>query len=53
MSRLVPTRLAFSASLPGQFDERVWLDETRVLTPLGPSHARDLPHTHPLRLLAD
>lgn len=43
----------FPAVLPDQFDEWVWIDETRALTPLGPSHAPDLPHTHPFRLLAD
>ena len=43
----------FPASLPHQFDEWIWIDETQAVTPLGPSHAPDLPHTHPLRLLVD
>ena len=43
----------FPAVLPDQFDEWIWLDETRALEPLGPSHAPDLPHTHPFHLLAD
>ena len=43
----------FPADLPAQFDEWVWLDETRALTPLGPSAAPDLPTAHPFRLLAD
>ena len=43
----------FPADLPAQFDEWVWLDETRALTPLGPSSAPDLPTAHPFRLLAD
>ena len=43
----------FLARLPGQFDEWVWIDETTALTPLGPSHAPDLPHAHPFRLLGD
>ena len=43
----------FPAVLPDQFDEWVWIDETRALTPLGPAHAPDLPRAHPFRLLAD
>lgn len=43
----------FAADLPRQFDEWVWIDETRALTPLGPAHAPDLPHAHPFRLLID
>ena len=43
----------FAADLPGQFDEWIWLDETRAVTPLGPSHAPSLPTAHPFRLLAD
>ncbi|HYE56875.1 MAG TPA: erythromycin esterase family protein, partial [Rhodothermales bacterium] len=43
----------FEAVLPRQFDEYVWFDETRAVTPLGPSHAPTLPQRHPFRLLAD
>ena len=43
----------FAADLPNQFDEWVWLNQTRALVPLGPSHAPDLPRAHPFRLLAD
>ncbi len=43
----------FPAVLPDQFDEWVWLDETRALTPLGAAEAPELPHAHPFRLLAD
>ena len=43
----------FPAVLPRQFDEWIWLDETSAVTPLGPSHAPELPHAHPFRLLID
>ena len=43
----------FPAVLPRQFDEWIWIDETRALHPLGTSHAPELPHAHPFRLLAD
>ena len=43
----------FPAVLPEQFDEWIWLDETHALHPLGTSHAPDLLHAHPFRLLAD
>ena len=43
----------FAADLPAQFDEWIWVDETTALSPLGPSHAPDLPHAHPFRLLGD
>jgi len=42
----------FSASLPHQFDELVWLDETRAITPLpapAPRHP-ELPETYPFGL---
>jgi erythromycin esterase-like protein len=39
------------ASLPGQFDAFVWLDETSAVTPLGPEHAKgDAPGTYPFGL---
>jgi erythromycin esterase-like protein len=39
------------ASLPGQFDAFVWLDETSAVTPLGPEHAKgDAPETYPFGL---
>ncbi|MEW5804310.1 MAG: protein-L-isoaspartate(D-aspartate) O-methyltransferase [bacterium] len=37
----------FHASLPRQFDEYVWFDETRAVTPLGPEAARGMPETFP------
>lgn len=37
----------FRASLPRQFDEYIWLDETRAVTPLGPEHTEGLPETFP------
>jgi protein-L-isoaspartate(D-aspartate) O-methyltransferase len=39
----------FNAVLPAQFDEYVWFDETRAVTPIeGPSvHVGDLPETYP------
>jgi len=42
----------FSASLPHQFDELVWLDETRAITPLPAPAPRepDLPETYPFGL---
>jgi protein-L-isoaspartate(D-aspartate) O-methyltransferase len=43
----------FQATLPGQFDEYVWFDTSRAVTPLGPSSAPALPQRHPFRLLAD
>ena len=43
----------FPAVLPDQFDEWIWLDETRALHPLGTAQAPDLPHAQPFRLLAD
>ena len=43
----------FPAALADQFDEWIWIDETRALTPLGKAEAPDLPRAHPFRLLAD
>jgi protein-L-isoaspartate(D-aspartate) O-methyltransferase len=43
----------FHASLPEQFDEFVWFDETRAVTPLGVPAGRpeeDLPETYPFGL---
>lgn len=39
----------FNAILPVQFDEYIWFDETRAVTPIeGPAlHAGDLPETYP------
>ena len=37
----------FYASLPRQFDEYVWIDETCAVTPLGPEHRAGLPETFP------
>ncbi|HXV36466.1 MAG TPA: protein-L-isoaspartate(D-aspartate) O-methyltransferase [Myxococcota bacterium] len=38
----------FHASLPHQFDEYVWIDETRAVHPVLASDAHALPRTHPL-----
>ena len=42
----------FSASLPHQFDELIWLDETRAITPLPAPAVRqpELPETYPFGL---
>jgi protein-L-isoaspartate(D-aspartate) O-methyltransferase len=42
----------FHASLPHQFDEYVWFDETRAVTPLEPRRAPspELPETYPFGL---
>ena len=37
----------FRASLPRQFDEYIWLDETQAVTPLGPEHTGGMPETFP------
>jgi len=37
----------FHASLPRQFDEYVWIDETRAVRPLTADDARSLARTHP------
>jgi protein-L-isoaspartate(D-aspartate) O-methyltransferase len=37
----------FHASLPHQFDEYVWLDETQALRPIGAAETRTLPAFHP------
>jgi protein-L-isoaspartate(D-aspartate) O-methyltransferase len=42
----------FYASLPSQFDEYVWFDETQAVTPLAAPQQRspDLPETYPFGL---
>jgi erythromycin esterase-like protein len=42
----------FQAVLPWQFDEYVWFDETRAVTPLAPSRRGEpgLPETYPFGL---
>ena len=39
----------FHASLPNQFDELIWFDETRAVEPLPPEResSRDIPETFP------
>ncbi len=37
----------FQAELPRQFDEYIWFDETRAVTPLGPETPKGLPETFP------
>jgi protein-L-isoaspartate(D-aspartate) O-methyltransferase len=40
----------FSASLPRQFDEYIWFDETRAVDPLGPEAGLGMPETFPFGL---
>jgi erythromycin esterase-like protein len=40
----------FQAVLPAQFDEYVWFDETRAVTPLGHIQTRGTPETYPFGL---
>ena len=40
----------FQAVLPWQFDEYVWFDETRAVTPLGTEEVRGMPETYPFGL---
>lgn len=40
----------FQASLPRQFDEYIWFDETNPVTPLGPESGVGLPETFPFGL---
>jgi protein-L-isoaspartate(D-aspartate) O-methyltransferase len=40
----------FHASLPYQFDEYVWLDETAAVQPIEPQEARPLPGSHPFSI---
>ena len=37
----------FHAVLPRQFDEYVWFDETRAVTPVTDAEARGVPRAHP------
>ncbi len=40
----------FNASLPNQFDEYIWFDETRAIDPLGPETGEGAPETFPFGL---
>jgi protein-L-isoaspartate(D-aspartate) O-methyltransferase len=40
----------FHASLPRQFDEYIWFDETGPVSPLGPESGKGLPDTFPFGL---
>jgi protein-L-isoaspartate(D-aspartate) O-methyltransferase len=40
----------FQAVLPWQFDEYVWFDETRAVTPLGGQEVAGMPETYPFGL---
>jgi protein-L-isoaspartate(D-aspartate) O-methyltransferase len=40
----------FHASLPRQFDEYVWFDETSAVSPLGPESGVGVPETFPFGL---
>lgn len=40
----------FQAILPRQFDEYIWLDETKAVTPLDTAELRALPDTYPFGL---
>jgi len=40
----------FQAALPVQFDEYVWFDETRAVTPLVTASSRGVPETYPFGL---
>lgn len=40
----------FQAVLPWQFDEYVWFDETRAVTPLGAEEVSGMPETYPFGL---
>jgi protein-L-isoaspartate(D-aspartate) O-methyltransferase len=37
----------FQANLPRQFDEYVWFDDTRAVTPLDTAEIKGLPDTYP------
>jgi protein-L-isoaspartate(D-aspartate) O-methyltransferase len=41
----------FHASLPNQFDEYIWFDQTRAVRPITPDEARALPRGHPFSLV--
>jgi erythromycin esterase-like protein len=40
----------FEAVLPRQFDEYIWFDETRAVTPLRSEELHGLPDTYPFGL---
>jgi protein-L-isoaspartate(D-aspartate) O-methyltransferase len=40
----------FSASLPHQFDEYIWFDQTRAVDALGPEAGAGVPETFPFGL---
>lgn len=40
----------FQASLPQQFDEFIWFDETQPVSPIGPESGQGLPDTFPFGL---
>jgi protein-L-isoaspartate(D-aspartate) O-methyltransferase len=40
----------FEAVLPRQFDEYIWLDETKAVTPLNTKELKGLPDTYPFGL---
>jgi erythromycin esterase-like protein len=42
----------FHASLPYQFDEYIWFDETRAVQPITAAEARTLPPLHPFSVEA-
>ena len=37
----------FEATLPQQFDEYIWFDDTRAVTPLETAEIKGLPDTYP------
>ena len=40
----------FQAVLPRQFDEYIWLDETKAVTPFATADLEGLPDTYPFGL---
>jgi protein-L-isoaspartate(D-aspartate) O-methyltransferase len=40
----------FQAVLSRQFDEYIWFDESKAITPLGTEELKGLPHTYPFGL---
>jgi protein-L-isoaspartate(D-aspartate) O-methyltransferase len=40
----------FQAVLPEQFDEYIWLDRTRAVTPLATEELKGMPDTYPFGL---
>jgi len=40
----------FQAVLPEQFDEYIWFDQTRAITPFDTKTLEDLPDTYPFGL---